>query len=245
MQRLIYHHRHVSAGNHTFSANITASNGSSDLGTSNNTLTSNFSTVVNGEIIDLNLNLDQWASETSWQVLDQNNTVLYASGGYSDGTAGVTTPINETFCLAPGCYNFKIMDSYGDGMTSTNNPSGSYTIANNSGTVLAELTAANANFGTSNTTQFCVTSSVGIEEYLLSQSVTIAPNPANENLNIQTNNNNQIESIAIYNLAGQLLIEKSVNEKMSQIDISQLNGGMYLVKVQTQFGLVVKEIVVQ
>lgn len=235
----------LSSGNHSFSANITASNGAADIGSSNNTLTSNFITVVNGEMIDLNLILDQYGSETSWEVSDLTNTVLYSGSGYSDGAAGSTTPVNATFCLAAGCYNFKIMDSYGDGMTSTNNPSGSYTITNNSGTVLAELTAANANFGTTNTTQFCVTSSAGIEEYLLSQSVSIAPNPANDILNIQAKNDNQIEAISIYNLAGQLLIEKSVNEKQTQIDIATLSGGMYIVKIQTQFGLIAKEIVVQ
>lgn len=235
----------LSSGNHSFSANITASNGAADIGSSNNTLTSNFITVVNGEMIDLNLILDQYGSETSWEVSDLTNTVLYSGSGYSDGAAGSTTPVNATFCLAAGCYNFKIMDSYGDGMTSTNNPSGSYTITNNSGTILAELTAANANFGTTNTTQFCVTSSAGIEEYLLSQSVSIAPNPAKDILNIQAKNDNQIEAISIYNLTGQLLIEKSVNEKQTQIDIATLSGGMYIVKIQTQFGLIAKEIVVQ
>jgi len=235
----------LASGNHTFTANITASNGSSDVGSSNNSLTSNFTTVVNGETVDLNLILDQYGSEITWEVLDVTNTVLYSGGGYSDGAAGSTTPVNATFCLAPGCYNFKIMDSYGDGVSSTNNPSGSYTITNYGGTILAELTAANANFGSTNTTQFCVTSSAGIEEYLLSQSISIAPNPATDILNIQAKNNNQIEAISIYNLAGQLLIEKSVNEKQTRIDIATLSGGMYIVKIQTQFGLIAKEIVVQ
>jgi hypothetical protein len=137
------------------------------------------------------------------------------------------------------------MDSYGDGLSSTNNPSGSYTITNANGTILAELTAANANFGSTNTTQFCLTSSAGIEEYLLSQSVSIAPNPANDLLNIQAKNENQIETISIYNLAGQLLIEKSVNENQTQIEIAALSGGMYIVKIQTQFGLIAKQIIVQ
>jgi hypothetical protein len=235
----------LTSGSHTFTATITASNGSADIGSSNNSLTSNFVTVVNGETVDLNLILDRYGSEITWEVLDLTNTVLYSGGGYSDGAAGSTTPVNATFCLAPGCYNFKIMDSCGDGMTSTNDPAGSYTITNYNGTILAELTTANADFGTSNTTQFCVTSSAGIEEYLLNQSISIAPNPANEILNVQAKNDNQIESISIFNLAGQLLIEKSVNEKQIQIDIATLSGGMYIVKIQTQFGLIAKEIVVQ
>ncbi len=235
----------VSAGDHIFTATIISSNGSADIGASNNSITSNFTAVLNGDMIDLNLNLDYWASEISWDLLDLSNNILYTGGGYSDANAGAVTPIVEHFCVASGCYFFRIKDSNGDGMTSTSDPSGSYTITNSAGGVVAEMTTANANFGSMNTTQFCSNSVIGIEEYLLDQSITIAPNPANENLNIQSKNNNQIETVTIYNLAGQLLIEKSVNENTSQIDISHLNGGMYIVKVQTQFGLVVKQIVVQ
>lgn len=233
------------SGNHTFSANITASNGSADIGATNNALTASFTTVVDGEMIDLNLNLDQYGSEISWEVLDLNNTLLYSSPAYQDGTAGVTTSTSATFCLGVGCYNFKIMDSYGDGLSSTNNPSGSYTITNNSGTILSELTATNANFGSTNTKQFCITSSAGIQEYLLSESVQIFPNPATNQLNIQAKNNTSVESLSIYNLAGQLLMQKSISQEITQIDISNLNGGMYLVKVQTTQGQVVKQIIVQ
>lgn len=235
----------MTSGSHTFSATITSSNGAADLGTMNNTISSNFSNVVNGEIVDLNLNLDYWASEISWELLNSNNQVIYSGGGYSNGTFGSVTPINVEFCLAVGCYNFKIMDTEGDGLTSNSNPAGSYTITSNNGTVLAEMTTANANFGSSNTTPFCVTSTIGIDEYLLNQSVSIYPNPAVDELNISVAGNATLETASIYNLTGQLILEHALANQQTTIQTANLRSGMYIVKIQTNQGLVIKQIAIR
>jgi hypothetical protein len=59
---------------------------------------------------------------------------------------------------------------------------------------------------------------------------TIYPNPANEIINIESSEN--IQSIEIYNLAGQLLIHQQLNTKYSAIDIEQLNKAVYIVKIK-------------
>jgi hypothetical protein len=56
------------------------------------------------------------------------------------------------------------------------------------------------------------------------------PNPANETINIESSEN--IQSIEIYNLAGQLLIHQQLNTKYSTIDIEQLTKAVYIVKVK-------------
>lgn len=235
----------LTAGNHTFTATITSSNGSADLGTINNTVNSTLNTVVNGEIIDLNLNLDYWASEISWQLLDASNSVLYSGGSYPDGISGQVTPVNVEFCLSPACYKFKIMDTEGDGMTSTDDPPGSYTITNVNGTVLAEMTTEQANFGSSNIKTFCVTSTNGIKEYLLDKSVEIFPNPADEVLNFKASDESMLEEINVFNLAGQLLIAQDANAKSAAVNVSALSKGIYLVKVSTSLGMVVKQIAIK
>ncbi len=235
----------LTSGTHTFNAIVTSSNGSSDLGVINNTVTSTLNAVTDGEMIDLNLNLDYWASEISWQVLDQSSSVLYSGGSYSDGTSGQVTPIVVEFCLSPACYTFKIMDTEGDGMTSNDDPPGSYTITNNNGTVIASMTTAEANFGTSDSNPFCVTSTNGIKEYLLDQSVSVYPNPADEVLNLKATDNNFIEGVDVYSLTGQLLISKTVEGQSVLVDVAGLSQGMYLVKVHTSNGLVVKQVSVK
>jgi len=62
----------------------------------------------------VNINLDQFQSETSWEIHDSTGALLYAGGPYS--TAPDYQPQFETVCLPTGNLTFTIYDSYGDGM---------------------------------------------------------------------------------------------------------------------------------
>ena len=57
----------LAGGNHTFDAQVINPNGSTDQNLANNTVTSSFTTVVNGQTVSLDLNIDCWGSETSWE----------------------------------------------------------------------------------------------------------------------------------------------------------------------------------
>jgi hypothetical protein len=58
---------------------------------------------------------------------------------------------------------------------------------------------------------------------------TYRPNPVVDILNLEYNK--PITSLSVYNLVGQQVIIKTVNAKMSQIDMSALPSGTYMVKV--------------
>ena len=104
-----------------------------------------------GENVTLTLNLDNYPSETTWSITAGGTT--YASGGpYS--TAGSTEVV--VTCLNDGCYDFNIFDSYGDGIC-CGYGNGSYTLEDESGNTLASGGA----FGSSETTNFCVSSGGG------------------------------------------------------------------------------------
>jgi hypothetical protein len=60
--------------------------------------------------------------------------------------------------------------------------------------------------------------------------IRLYPNPANETINIESSVN--IQSIEIYDLAGQLLIHQQLNTKYSTIDIEQLTKAVYIVKIK-------------
>jgi hypothetical protein len=55
------------------------------------------------------------------------------------------------------------------------------------------------------------------------------PNPTNGLLNLKSVDN--IENVSLYNLLGQLVVNNSVNATTSQIDISGLSTGTYLMRV--------------
>lgn len=71
--------------------------------------------------------------------------------------------------------------------------------------------------------------------------MTVAPNPTTGNLSIWNANYTEGQ-IQLYNLQGQLLLEKELVEGENSMDISFLAGGTYWVKVLTNKGELVKKI---
>ncbi len=125
--------------------------GEVDQEMSNDGRSSNFTFVENGEIITLNLLLDNFPGETTWTLLDDNDVELFQGGPYN--TAGQL--ITENFCLDPNaCYTFSIQDTYGDGICCGNTGNGNYEIINDEGAVLAN---SDGTFGTGEEMAFCAT----------------------------------------------------------------------------------------
>ncbi|MEZ4779611.1 MAG: T9SS type A sorting domain-containing protein [Flavobacteriaceae bacterium] len=60
---------------------------------------------------------------------------------------------------------------------------------------------------------------------------TFYPNPANDRLNLTSVE--MIESVALYNILGQKVIDLDVNATNSQIDVSKLSVGAYIMKVSS------------
>lgn len=231
----------VAGGNHTFGVNLTQVNGVSDPNAINNQATSNFTKVVNGENVQLNLDLDCYASETSWTLTDAQSNTLYASPGYADGTPGL---VQYNFCLSAGCYNFTINDSYGDGMTTcttVNGGSGSYAIVQGSDS-LAFLTEANANFGTSNTKNFCVASTASLDE--LAFTVSLFPNPANSSVMIASEV--PFTSVNLYAMNGVLVASFTFQDTHStNVPLDQIANGIYQLQMVTDKGILNRKLQIQ
>ncbi|WP_298512083.1 T9SS type A sorting domain-containing protein [uncultured Kordia sp.] len=66
------------------------------------------------------------------------------------------------------------------------------------------------------------------------------PNPSKGTLNIQTNTNDAI-SVRIYSMLGREVL--NADKVTNTIDISSLNNGMYLVKIETNNGSITKKII--
>lgn len=231
------------AGNHTFNAQVASPNGSTDENVNNNLITSALTIVVNGQTVTLSLDLDCYASETSWELLDATNAVLYSEAGYSDNSQGIIT---REFCLPYGCYSFKIMDSYGDGLTSCsagNGGSGSFNITYNTD-VVAELLEANANFGSTLTTPFCITDVSGLGEKDLANVISIYPNPANETVTVFANGL-EVTKIEVLNIAGQVISTVTETAATTKLNVSQIASGVYLVKTYTTEGTATKQLIIK
>ena len=62
----------------------------------------------------VNINLDQFQSETTWDIKDTNGTVLFSGGPYTN--APDYEPQFIPICIDKGNFEFTIYDSYGDGL---------------------------------------------------------------------------------------------------------------------------------
>lgn len=233
----------MTGGSHTFDAEVVNPNSSTDENANNNITTSAFTTVVNGQTVSLDLNLDCWASETSWELVDASNVVLYTGSGYADSDPIL---VEQDFCLAYGCYNFTIMDSYGDGMTSCSTAqggNGSYSITYNS-QIVAEITETNADFGSSNTQNFCILDDSGLKEFDLANAIKVYPNPASDNLNVVLNGL-FVEKIEVLTITGQVISSKQTSETKLSFDVSSLSSGVYFLKVYAAEGTTTKQFIIK
>ncbi len=148
-------------GAHTFEATTVDPNGGTDENLANDELVQNFDVNLTGQLIDFVLVIDCYGSEVEWTVEDGSTTIVQQGGPYTDVAGGET--VTEEWCLNTECYTFTITDTYGDGMYGSQwggcSVDGTYTISQG-GTTLAEIIAANSDYGDEEVNPFCVASSV-------------------------------------------------------------------------------------
>jgi hypothetical protein len=85
---------------------------------------------------------------------------------------------------------------------------------------------------------------VNIIEPLLSNSnIKIYPNPASDNITINLTGLKNLSGLClnIYNIQGQLLLQQTLNQNNTEIDISQLEQGVYVAKIKLDDGSVLQE----
>ena len=89
-------------------------------------------------------------------------------------------------------------------------------------------------------TKFGVNTNLGVEDLNVSE-FSIYPNPTSEMLNVE--GNTQIEKVVIYDLLGRTVLENSPMAEKTQINISSLNNGVYLVSITSEGKRTVRKIV--
>jgi Leucine-rich repeat (LRR) protein len=77
---------------------------------------------------------------------------------------------------------------------------------------------------------------LGTPDFEFSDYFSLYPNPANDILNIGTKNSIEVESIAVYDILGQIIIAIPDAKNVSNIDVSKLTAGNYFLKMSTNKG---------
>lgn len=81
---------------------------------------------------------------------------------------------------------------------------------------------------------------LGVDLVQLNNNIQIYPNPIKNILNIQNNSQTNIQKIIIYDILGKIVLQKE--NPSSKVPLEKLDFGMYLVKIDTDKGIIHKTI---
>ncbi len=202
-------------------------NGQADENNNNNASSVSFQAFA-GPTYEFSMELltDDFADETSWEIRNESNVVIYEGGGYSNATE-----YTEVFCLAEGCYTFTIFDSFGDGIC-CGWGDGQYQLY----THLGYNFATGGEFEESQSVEFCTQDlSVGDENI---ENLTLYPNPTAGMITVAIPAN--AESLSVVNTLGQVVMTVPVTNATDQlqVNLSSLAQGWYHLSVLTAEGVI-------
>ena len=188
--------------------------------------------------VNVSITFDNYPEETSWQIRS-GSTVVASGGTYGSQADGST--INVPVNLAAGCYDFVITDAYGDGICCSYG-NGSYTV-----TAGTTVLASGGSFASSQTTNFCVgsgartTAGTPINDGVAPAGFNTFPNPVADKLTIFTGKM-EPGNYTITSTDGRVWLQGSVSQQSSQVDVSGLAKGMYILNVNDGENIVVRRI---
>ena len=219
----------ASGTSHFITVSAQMPNNSTDINASNDEFTETFNS-IDGEKIKINIKTDNYANETSWQLVSENNDVILTGDSLENNIL-----YEKEICLSSGCYKFIINDSYGDGFCCDfgNGFYQIYNSANNSSL------ASNSYFQFTDTSFFCIGMS-GIDD--LSEDFQIFPNPTCNEIMINNTQEKVLLINIIDNLGNTVLSKKIKNEKLN---ISHLKNGIYHLIIKTEHKEIIKKLVIQ
>lgn len=214
-------------GSNSLEVSFINPNGVTDENPINNTSSLTFTALATPTYnIQLQLILDDYGDETTWELTSQGQT-LYTGGPYQGGLDG--TEVIVDWCLAEGCYDFTIFDSFGDGIC-CGWGEGSYTLYNQIG----EVFATGGEFQDNETVNFCP-QDLSIAKLSTSATFTMYPNPSAGSLNIVSEQ--KLETIRVFDNVGSLVRMISANNRSQlTLDIAALTAGCYHVQVTDAHG---------
>ena len=77
------------------------------------------------------------------------------------------------------------------------------------------------------------TQTVGIDNIILAQSISLMPNPADNYIELTVNSNVNVKEAVVFNAFGQMIQKVELNDNHARIDLSDMAAGMYFVRVNS------------
>lgn len=204
----------------------------------------------------IEISSDDWPYEMSWDIVDENGTVVAAGpqdgdegvtgGQYGDGSGGAQTPITvstERWVPGIGCYTFRMYDGFGDGLQGSQWGSidGSVLVVgidSNGDQMAIPVWDYNGSYDYDQVDSGAnVSTVVSVNENDFFTSLNIFPNPAQDVTNVALGlSEAAVVSIDVINMLGQTVMSENfgtlpAGAQQVELNVSALESGMYLVNV--------------
>lgn len=176
-----------------------------------------------GETVTLDLTPDDFGVDITWELTNENGTVLYSGGPYTNGN---TNTIIREFCLGNACYTFTIADEFGDGIC-CGNGNGHYEITSAFGTHVQ----SNGDYGDGESREFCL-EGVGLPESTSGQ-LMVYPNPTTGEVNMLLPAGlSRTAPWELNDLMGRRILSGSIGKGLQRatIDLGGLANGSYTLR---------------
>ena len=173
------------------------------------------------------------ANETKLYIRDVDGNIVFSKTNFQSNTLH-----KDTVNLTTGCYQLELDDTGEDGLDffANNDGSGFFQIRKTTG---APLAGFESDFGKNIIHYFTVGYGLSIEENTSMFKFKCYPNPAHNELNIQTNGFVDDVQFEIFDSFGKLVFQEKQNlsklKNKNLIDISKLSNGVYFIKVSDSY----------
>tara|TARA_B110000977_G_scaffold200955_1_gene293325 strand:- start:870 stop:2345 length:1476 start_codon:yes stop_codon:yes gene_type:complete len=208
------------------------------------------SAVETNPVLNIEVNTDYYAGETSWEIRDADGALVMSASfefGEEDewGGGGPDANLTHTFSesLDLGCYTFIALDAYGDSQLGNSTGTGSIIVSDEEG---LEILNISANWGDEVVVAFEVVEPIGIEE-VLSNKLSVFPNPASNNASIELDLVEANEVVVeVMNTLGQKVFTyaSSMSAGVNKIELpaDRLTAGLYYVNIKVANELITEKL---
>ena len=183
------------------------------------------------EEFKLELAQDRFGNQIRWIVYGHNDDTIASGGPYKMLDANGIEVHEEFFTVKAGeCMMFVIEDNVGNGITSNSFGKGYYKLYDSKGNVLID---SDGDFGFGEYHVIFLHGAMSVED-IEETSHNIYPNPVKD---ILTVSGEDMKQVSVYNALGQLVKSINCNDNTVQINVSDLQNGMYIVNVISNDGV--------
>ena len=232
----------VSSANNKFHAQIISANESADMYANNNHFVSSFSLPdVMPAVFKIQLKTNNLPTQNNYSLYDSDGALIETKTFTTGNT--VYTYTYQTPQIVNGCYRLRVNDSGKDGLqwwANTSQGAGYVRFLDANDVVIKTFTP---DFGGGFDYSFSVNSLLSNPIFENEEALRVYPNPSNGTFTVESN---QLQGsiITVYDVLGNLVVQKEAQSEQVDFDSIQLSTGIYLIKINKENQIVTKKLIV-